>query len=134
MGSDIGTIMKDWRQYNNLTVEAAAEKVDVSKSTWSDLESGKRQPNIETLIALSDALNIPLRELAQQAGYNVRLSETPTDRQRRIAELVASNPRLSVAMDKLLAFPVSELDTVLTIIEALHQKRQELQLSQLNDQ
>ena len=47
----------------NLTQEAVAEKVGVSRQTMSNWENGKSNPDISSVIALSDVYKISLDAL-----------------------------------------------------------------------
>ncbi len=44
---------------------AAAERLGIPQSAVSDIANGKREPRLDTLIALREALNISLDELLQ---------------------------------------------------------------------
>lgn len=46
--------LKEKRTKANLTQKAVAEKLKMSQSTYAGYETGKRQPDIETLLKLAD--------------------------------------------------------------------------------
>lgn len=54
----IGKYIKFLRERNNLTQEELAKKVPVSREAVSKLETGRRIPDIETLIILSNIFDV----------------------------------------------------------------------------
>ena len=56
---DAGTAIRHFRHEAGLSQDGLADRMDVSPSYISMLESGKRYPSIETLIRLAVALDIP---------------------------------------------------------------------------
>ncbi|MDR2891580.1 MAG: helix-turn-helix domain-containing protein [Deltaproteobacteria bacterium] len=55
--SSVGVIIREFRQQANLSQDALADRMDMSTSYISMLESGKRYPSIEMLIRVAIALN-----------------------------------------------------------------------------
>ena len=55
----IGTALKRTRQFHRLTQAALSERLSISKSYLSELESGKKTPTIEILQKYSDAFGVP---------------------------------------------------------------------------
>jgi putative transcriptional regulator len=55
--------IKELRKAANLTQAELAEKAGYSTNFMALLESGERKPSLETLIAISMALNAPIKEL-----------------------------------------------------------------------
>lgn len=53
----IGMNVRLLREYRNLTQEQLAEKADLRTATVSDVENGKQNFEIETLIRIAGALN-----------------------------------------------------------------------------
>lgn len=54
--------MRLWRQYRGFTLQKLAEKVGVTKSTLSMIETGKSQPSGKLLKALADALRCDMED------------------------------------------------------------------------
>lgn len=54
---DIGKNIKDLRQKQNLTQDALAEKLFVTRQTVSNYETGKSRPDIEMLVRIAQALD-----------------------------------------------------------------------------
>ena len=59
----VGKNLKQLRQREKLTQDALAERLHVTRQAVSPWETGKTQPDIETLTALAEALNADVREL-----------------------------------------------------------------------
>lgn len=55
--------LKSLRLNHKLTQTELGEKLYVSRSTISNYEKGKFEPNIQTLIEMSKLFNIPIDEL-----------------------------------------------------------------------
>ena len=53
----IGMNVRRLREYRSLTQEQLAEKADLRTATVSDVENGKQNFEIETLIRIAGALN-----------------------------------------------------------------------------
>jgi len=108
------------REQARLSLSALAAKANLAKSTLSQLESGKGNPNIETLWAIATALGIPFSTLfestasqssliradegvtiaADHAGFAaVLLDKSPPDRRRDLyrIRLTPGSPRLAEA-------------------------------------
>lgn len=58
---DFPRLLRQWRKERGLKLDAAAQKLGVSKSTWGHWEDGKRFPQAGNLIALSQYTKIPLQ-------------------------------------------------------------------------
>ena len=59
----VGKNLRRLRQRENLTQDALAEQLHVTRQAVSSWETGKTQPDIETLTALAEALHADIREL-----------------------------------------------------------------------
>lgn len=56
----LGNKIKNFRKSNKITQQELADKLEISRSTLSYYELGKIDPNIYTLIKLSDIMNCTL--------------------------------------------------------------------------
>jgi transcriptional regulator with XRE-family HTH domain len=56
----VGKYLQKQRTERKLTQEELAERADISVSYLSMLERGERAPHLQTLVALSEALAVPL--------------------------------------------------------------------------
>lgn len=80
----IGEAIKIIRVFNGLTQQDLAGTLGISDSYLSQIESGKRQPTLETISAISSEFRIPVSSLmffSEQLGSD----QSPTDRERRLA-------------------------------------------------
>ena len=59
----IGKRIKEHRQRRNLTQEMLAELIEVSPGYISLVETGRKKASLETLLSISNVLNITLNEL-----------------------------------------------------------------------
>ena len=62
----ISQVLKDIRQHHQLTQEALAERLNVSRSAIARWESGKRIPDIGNLIAISREFDLSLDQLIKE--------------------------------------------------------------------
>ena len=56
----LGATIKNIRKNQKKSQEAVAEQSQISQTYFSQIESGKRNPNLDTLNKISSALQIPL--------------------------------------------------------------------------
>lgn len=123
--TDLGKFMLQWRLDQRFTVEAAADAIGVSKSTWSKLERGQRFVSLETLMALAEATARPVDELAAKVGQSVTLSHSGAERAQRAARLAEKVPRAAALLDLLPQLTDREIDTLLSVGESLVRQREE---------
>ena len=77
---NFGHLLRDWRQHRRLSQLALSSRSGISQRHISFLETGRARPSRPTVIALSDALDIPLRErnaLLQRSGFAPAYTEAP---------------------------------------------------------
>lgn len=55
--------LKKYRQFNELTQEELANKVNVRRETIARLENAKYNPSLELAVRISKELSIPIEEL-----------------------------------------------------------------------
>jgi len=75
---DFGSLLKDWRQHRRMSQLSLTSQTGISQRHISFLETGRSSPSRATVLALSDSLDIPLRErntLLRCAGYTAHYSE-----------------------------------------------------------
>ena len=70
----IGPRLKSWRQKRGLTLDELSELTDVSASTISRLEAGKRAPNLELVVPIARALRLELDDLVPRTVPDPRVS------------------------------------------------------------
>lgn len=55
----LGSVIRNFRRHQKLTLEALADTMEVSISHLSLIERNKREPSLECLSQLGKALNVP---------------------------------------------------------------------------
>lgn len=94
----IAAALRAERRRAGLSLGEVARKAGIAKSTLSQLESGAGNPSVETLWALSTALDVPFAHLVQPPRSPVRLIRAgagpavASDRADYIATLLAASP------------------------------------------
>jgi len=68
----IAAAIRRERELAQISLSALAAKAGLAKSTLSQLEGGKGNPNVETLWALATALGIPFSSLFEAASSRPR--------------------------------------------------------------
>lgn len=63
LGKYVGNKIKNFRKLNKLTQDELAEKLGTTKATISNWETGYRNPQQDSLFALSDVFNISINDL-----------------------------------------------------------------------
>lgn len=71
----IGDNIRQARKTSGFTQEQLAAKSGVATVTIRQYEGGKRQPRIEQLTAIANALSVPLQSLTDPASYDVGFDE-----------------------------------------------------------
>lgn len=69
----IAAAIRRERELAQLTLSALAAKAGLAKSTLSQLEAGKGNPNVETLWAIANALDIPFSSLFESTSSHSAL-------------------------------------------------------------
>ncbi|RNF33975.1 helix-turn-helix domain-containing protein [Paracoccus methylarcula] len=69
--------LRDAREDAGMTQEELAERADVSVRFISFLETGKRQPSLSALAAVSEGLGIPMSKLIVALEERVDLGDNP---------------------------------------------------------
>jgi len=61
--SKMGTHIRKLREYQGMSQEQLAAEAEVPYSTVNEIEAGKTNPTIASLMALSEALEVPVSEI-----------------------------------------------------------------------
>jgi transcriptional regulator with XRE-family HTH domain len=70
--ADVGRRVRQLRERRGMSLSELARRAAVGKATLSGLETGARNPTLETLQALSAALDLPLTTLLSPAPATLR--------------------------------------------------------------
>ena len=73
--------IKEIRKQLGITARQVAEHINVAESTMSLYESGKREPDIETIVKLAKYFNVSLE-------YLLGVGVTPTEEERRVLDVM----------------------------------------------
>ena len=57
------------RIYRNYTLQAEADRLDISLRTLQNYESGCREPSLDLLVRIADLLDVPTDFLLGRDGY-----------------------------------------------------------------
>ena len=63
MGDKFNENLREAREKKKMSQKDVADIIGVAKSTYSLYESGNREPNVQTIKKISDALNVSADEL-----------------------------------------------------------------------
>jgi transcriptional regulator with XRE-family HTH domain len=109
ISADFGSLLKDWRNHRRVSQLRLATDSGISQRHISFLETGRSNPSRAMVLALSDTLDIPLRErntLLRTAGYSAIYSEEGlTEASNRVFR-----EALQATMDHQEPFPAIVLD------------------------
>ena len=106
--------LKTLREQNNLTQRAFAEKLDVTHGAIGMWETGKRDPDIETLIKMSDFFGVSIDYLVGHSNEPYAVS-TPAPADEYSAEekrIIAAYRALSAGMQEYMLETVEKLADV----------------------
>ncbi len=81
---DFGAVLRSWRQHRRMSQLQLSSHSGISQRHISFLETGRSQPSRAMVIALSESLDVPLRErnaLLQSAGFRAAYAEQGLDDQ-----------------------------------------------------
>lgn len=62
----LARIVKKYREEAKLSINQASHEIDLSKSIWSVIEQGKRDPQLSTLWKMSEVLEVSLSLLIKE--------------------------------------------------------------------
>lgn len=98
MISKLGIIIKNYRKEKGYTQFEMAEKIGVSEFYISALETGSRKPGRETLIKLSNEMNMPIEKLLElKTEQSIKLASDelyakiqslPIEKQKQIINII----------------------------------------------
>lgn len=63
---ELGQEVKNWRETRDMSFLELSQKAKISKGTLSQIERGKDNPTLETIIKLRRALRIGFNDLIQE--------------------------------------------------------------------
>ncbi len=81
-----GAFLKELRKEKNITQEALAEKMGVSRRTVSRWETGSNMPDMDILIDISDFYGVDLREILDGERKNKQMDKEVKETVLKVAE------------------------------------------------
>ena len=66
MMSNVGVNIRNCREIKNLTIEELALKIRVGTKTLESYENNDKTPNLQTILKISTALDVPASELLDE--------------------------------------------------------------------
>ncbi|MFF3889251.1 helix-turn-helix domain-containing protein [Streptomyces sp. NPDC001914] len=79
LAAGVGLRLKGLREGQRMSLSELARRSKVGKATLSELESGRRNPTLETLYALTTALKVPLSSVLHDLGSPATISGDAVD-------------------------------------------------------
>jgi len=64
--SNVGINIRNYREIKNLTIEELALKIRVGTKTLESYENKEKIPNLQTILKISTALDVPASELLDE--------------------------------------------------------------------
>ncbi|WP_405466920.1 helix-turn-helix domain-containing protein [Streptomyces jietaisiensis] len=74
LAAGVGLRLRELRTARGMSLSELARRSRVGKGTLSELESGRRNPTLETLYALTTALKVPLSTVLHDLEYPATIS------------------------------------------------------------
>src|SRR4051794_34706213 len=79
LAAQVGRQLRELRVGKGLSLSELARRSKIGKGTLSELESGRRNPTLETLYALTTALGVPLSTALSPAAARAGISGSAVD-------------------------------------------------------
>lgn len=107
------TNLRNLRLQRGLTQMELAERLQTSQSAITAWESERREPDFKTIKRIADFFGVPITTLLPSSD------DVDDDYVRNIAEAFHANQKLSMLFNKLIFFSESDLDAVISIVNAI---------------
>ena len=59
----LAKIIKKYRENSHLSMTKTSDEIGLTKSIWSNVEAGRRDPQLTTIWRMAEALNVPLSQI-----------------------------------------------------------------------
>ena len=112
---EIGQRIKALRQSRGIKQVELARAIGKAPSTITMYETGKREPEMETLEAIAHVFNVPFRELIADDDMSA------VDRDR--LEALHQNPRLGVLFDRSRKMSSEDVDLMIQLAKKIIRER-----------
>lgn len=66
----LAKVVKKHRFESKKSISKISDEIDLTKSVWSEVESGNRDPQLSTIWRMAEGLNVPLSKItAEMESY-----------------------------------------------------------------
>ena len=112
-------VLKTLRKANSLTQDQLASDLHITRSRLGMYETGKREPDFETLEAIADYFNVDIDYLMGRTDKTTIIPESYyIDKDARdIAEFLHENPKYKVLFESYRKIKPEDIDIVKKIID-----------------
>jgi transcriptional regulator with XRE-family HTH domain len=114
--SELSSFIKDEMARKNWTFRVAEEQIGISKTALSNIINENQKPEMDTLVKISGAFNIPLWRVVEMAGYDLGFAKNKTVAE-RIASLIESVPEYEEGLNRLLRASPDQIEGMLAWLE-----------------
>ena len=80
----IGNEVRSWRKERGLTGAELARKAEITAGMLTKIEQGKVSPSIQTLLSISNALNVPISMFFHRIEKSRYVSFVPADKRMKV--------------------------------------------------
>lgn len=122
---DLAIFLDKSLKEHNWSYRDFEELANISRSTISAIINGKKA-DLDILVKISKALNVPLWRIMELAGYDLGVGQTADIINQRIVSLIAAVPELGPLLDELAAGDRGDIVAVLAYLESQRSVRQRL--------
>lgn len=107
---ELGALIATMRRSRGMSQTQLADMIGRKQNSISSYESGRREPDVDTLEALADAFNVPLSSLMEFSSFNTDKLKTASKRLQVVpvlGEIAAGQPIVADPIyDELITVPV----------------------------
>lgn len=118
---EIGRRIRTMRKSRNMTQEDLARAIDQSPSSITMYETGRREPDLETLEALADVFNVSLASIVSCGSDES--AEAIEEADREFLESLHRDPELRMLFDRARHIPHDDVVLVRQFVEHLKKLR-----------
>lgn len=122
----IGDMIRFYRKSRNLSQARLAEMIGSSTSRIGMYETGKREPNMDTIEALADAFNIKIRDLIPDDDAPITEDAFDAVRNEFGVYYHTATPAFRIISSGLSELPQEEQEKILAVLRAMYSNNPEL--------
>ncbi len=114
--SELSTFIKAQMEQNKWTFRIADEQTGISKTALSNIINETQKPEMDTLVKISHAFNLPLWRVVEMAGYDLGFGKSKSVAE-RIASLIEAVPEYEEGLNRLLRASPDQIEGMLAWLE-----------------